>query len=89
MGFFTAFQKEISREESAEVLTTIVLRGGYEAKGLMSKQDKPFDARLVLEKSPQYGWGLGFSKDAPAKPQPTQTKTFSKKKTPSRGRRPY
>ncbi len=89
IGFFTTFQKEITREESAEVLTTIVLRGGYEAKGLMSKQDKPFDARLVLEKNPQYGWGLGFSKDTPAKPQPAPTKTFSKKKTPSRGRRPY
>lgn len=72
ISFFDTFKREFSRDVVSGVLKAITLKGGYDAKRLISKKGKQFDAKIILKKDERYGWGLSFSDDAPQKKKPVQ-----------------
>lgn len=85
--FFDTFKQDIKKDESRDILKTLITKEAYYARNLISKSNQPFNAVLVLENNKNYGWGIGFSDDKPK----FSKKTYTKKRGQRKGfnPRPY
>jgi len=92
IGFFSTFDKKISKDNIPEIISAIILKGKYQAKELLSKQGNLFDANIVFENHETYGWRLTFSKEV-SKQNNIENKNKSYRsmtpKKPKKPKKPY